>query len=71
MHHQWGPIPETCPRAIRVIVVHVRRGSGTEEDPYRTVTEYWSADGETVLAVVDDWLDARMQTAYVASLEQR
>ena len=35
-----------------VIEVKATRGSGTKEDPFRTVSEYWSPDGE-FLAVRD------------------
>lgn len=31
---------------IEVIRVEVLHGRGTEEDIYRTATEYWSKDGE-------------------------
>lgn len=34
-----------CARVTTVIVTKSLRGSGTEEDPCRTVTQYWSFDG--------------------------
>ena len=37
---------------IQVIVTKTKVGSGTEEDPNRFVTEYWSFDGE-LLALND------------------
>lgn len=35
-----------CARVTTVIVTKSLRGSGTEEDPCRTVTQYWSFDGK-------------------------
>jgi hypothetical protein len=42
-------------RVIKVIEVHASRGRGAEGDPYRTVVQYWSEDGE-LLAERDEWL---------------
>lgn len=39
-------------RVIQVIEVRTKVGSGTEKDPNRIVTEYWSLDGK-LLAVND------------------
>lgn len=33
-------------RLIQVIETSIARGKGTEEDPVRTVRQYWSADGK-------------------------
>ena len=43
------PIRQVTPRMARlleVIEVISNRGSGTEEDPYRKVVQYWSKAGE-------------------------
>lgn len=32
-------------RVVRVIVTESLRGEGTQEDPCRTVTQYWDFDG--------------------------
>lgn len=34
---------------IKVIRVDVIRGLGTEHQPYRTVTEYWTLDGQKLV----------------------
>lgn len=40
-------------RVLRVIETHLAlRGDGTEGDPKRLLTQYWSVDGE-LLATVD------------------
>ncbi len=39
-------------RVIKVIEVITRAGKGTQEDPNRLVTQYWSLDGK-LLATVD------------------
>ena len=39
-------------KLIQVIAVETVAGSGTERDPNRIVTEYWSLEGE-LLAVQD------------------
>lgn len=39
-------------RTVEVIEVLTVAGAGTEEDPKRVITEYWSKDG-TLLAVND------------------
>ena len=33
-------------KLIQVIEVHAHRGAGTEENPHRVVTEYYSTDGK-------------------------
>ncbi len=33
---------------VRFLKISRRKGSGTEEDPYRTVTEYWDLDGNRI-----------------------
>ncbi len=47
--------PRGCDSAkvIQVIETKAARGAGTEEQPARCVTQYWSLDGE-FLAEVDD-----------------
>ncbi len=45
-------------KVIQVIETVSRIGKGTEEDPCRLVTEYWSLDGE-LLAVNDHWKTAK------------
>lgn len=40
-------------RVIEVIETRSCRGSGTQEDPYRIVVQYWSLEGE-LLAEKDD-----------------
>lgn len=35
----------TC-KLIEVIQAYVTRGRGTPENPYRTVTQFWSKEGE-------------------------
>lgn len=42
-------------RVIPVIVTKSARGSGAKDQPTRTVTEYWSLDGEK-LAEKDSYL---------------
>lgn len=37
---------------VSVIIVEAKRGSGTENDPTRLITEVWSMDG-TLIAVND------------------
>lgn len=37
---------------VPVIIVEAKRGSGTENDPTRLITEVWSTDG-TIIAVND------------------
>lgn len=39
-------------QVIEVIEVKTTAGKGTETDPYRIITEYWSKDGQ-LLAVSD------------------
>ena len=39
-------------KLITVIVTTQKRGAGTESDPVRIVTRYWSTDGE-LLAEAD------------------
>jgi hypothetical protein len=40
-------------QVITVIVTTSLRGSGTEHDPFRDVTQYWSTEGGEPLATVD------------------
>lgn len=49
-------IRETTRRAelIEVIMTESARGSGTQEDPVRGVTQYWSKEG-VLLAEKDNW----------------
>ena len=42
-------------RVIRVIETKAARGSGTSEQPSRSVTQYWSLDGK-LLAETDPYL---------------
>lgn len=42
-------------RVIQVIETKVSRGDGSEAEPYRTVTQYWTLDG-ALLADVDEWV---------------
>ena len=35
-----------------------QRGNGTPENPFRTITQYWSLDGQ-LLAEVDAWKEAQ------------
>lgn len=42
-------------RVIQVIVTKAARGSGSKDQPTRTVTEYWSTDGKK-LAENDPYL---------------
>ena len=39
-------------KVVEVVQVVTTKGNGTDEDPNRVITEYWSLDGE-LLAVVD------------------
>ncbi len=44
-----APLRLETPRSVRqitVIAVMAARGQGTEKDPIRVVTQYWSSDGE-------------------------
>ena len=41
-------------KVIKVIEVVMRAGKGTEEDPNRLATQYWSLDGK-LLATVDSF----------------
>ena len=43
-------------RLVEVIEVHAAKGDGTDKDPMRIITEYWSKDGK-LLAVNDSYLD--------------
>lgn len=42
-------------RVIQVIEVTTNRGTGTQEDPVREITQYWGIDG-TLLAERDERL---------------
>lgn len=43
-------------RVMEVVIVKATVGKGTEKDPNRVITEYWSKDGE-LLAVNDPLRD--------------
>lgn len=43
-------------RLVEVIEVKTAKGEGTDKDPMRIITEYWSKDGK-LLAVNDSYLD--------------
>lgn len=43
-------------KVISVIVTESIAGRGTEDDPVRSVLQYWSFQGE-LLAVNDSWLN--------------
>lgn len=49
--HERG-VPDNV-KVIQVIEVVSIRGSGTQDDPVRKMTQYWSLDGK-LLAVRDD-----------------
>ncbi|HXH62916.1 MAG TPA: hypothetical protein VNG95_01965 [Gemmatimonadales bacterium] len=46
--------PPESAKQISVIEVCAARGSGLDTDPVRSVTQYWSLDGE-LLAERDSW----------------
>lgn len=48
---------------VEVIVVKTTAGSGTEEDPYRFVSEFWSKDGK-LLAIADPLTTAPWQQSF-------
>lgn len=37
----------------------ITRGKGTDDDPYRAVTQYWSTDGQ-LLAEAPDWDEEKL-----------
>ena len=43
-------------RLVEVVEVKTPKGEGTDKDPMRIITEYWSKDGQ-LLAVNDSYLD--------------
>ena len=43
-------------KVIQVIESHVKRGNGTEDNPFRIITLYWSLGGE-LLAVYDPYIN--------------
>lgn len=43
-------------RVVEVVETKSSVGSGTKEDPYRTVMEYWSTEGQ-LLAIRDGFKD--------------
>ncbi len=49
------------PRVIEVIESETTRGKGFEEDPVRTVVQYWTLDGTRLLAERDAWLHDAQQ----------
>lgn len=53
-------------RAVTVIEVKAAAGSGTDDDPVRVVTEYWSMAGER-LAVNDPYLGSMERASSKAS----
>jgi hypothetical protein len=46
--------PTRSVKVIEVVRVEVVIGDGTETHPYRTLTQFWSVDGE-LLAERDNW----------------
>ena len=51
---------------IEVIKVVTRDGDGTEADPCRYVTEYWSVEGDK-LAEQDDWKETQPQAVRIST----
>ena len=41
-------------RVEQVIVTRALKGAGTENDPYREVTQYWSLTGKLLFELTDD-----------------
>lgn len=56
MNPLWRGQPIHSAKVVQVIEVRVNRGAGTEEDPCRIVTQYWSQKGE-LLAESDSTTD--------------
>lgn len=56
MNPLWKGQPIHSARMMEVIEVKVTRGVGTEENPCRIVTQYWSQRGE-LLAESDSTTD--------------
>jgi hypothetical protein len=44
---------------MEVIECEASRGRGLPDDPYRTVTQYWTLDGATLLAERDPYMEAK------------
>lgn len=51
-----GHIGSKSVKIMEVVQVQTKVGSGTGEDPFRTITEYWSKEGE-LLAFYDPHFD--------------
>lgn len=45
------------PRVVKVIENETSRGRGIADDPTRIVTEYWTVDGNKLLAISDTWFE--------------
>lgn len=45
------------PRVDKVIEMAAHRGAGVFPDPHRIVMQYWTLDGETLLAERDEWAE--------------
>jgi hypothetical protein len=42
-------------KLIQVIETYERRGLGKEEDPVRTIKQFYSTDGELLMEEKDEW----------------
>lgn len=49
-------IPRGCDsaRVEQVIVTRALKGAGTEDDPYREVSQYWSLTGKLLFELTDE-----------------
>jgi hypothetical protein len=45
-------------KVIQVIECHINRGKGIEKEPCRTVTQYWTLEGE-LLVEKDPWVQMK------------
>lgn len=56
MEKKITAIPRGCDsaRIEQVIVTRALKGAGTENDPYREVTQYWSLTGKLLFELTDD-----------------
>lgn len=61
------PASPPAPKVISVIRTKDRRGNGTEQEPTRIVTQYWTLEGE-LLAERDPWLDEEHKRAVAGAI---
>lgn len=56
MEQKITAIPRGCDsaRVEQVIVTRALKGAGTEDDPYREVSQYWSLTGKLLFELTDE-----------------